>query len=306
MAKPSPKEAGRPSGKRIKLLALAVVVVCLLSSLLPPVQSCWRQLYDLAGLGGSETEAFTITFLDVGAADAAVIQSPDCSVLIDGGTYDSGKKIYRRLSHMGIDHLDLMVNTHPDKDHLGGFSQILYKIPVEKYWEPELPQQLIPETEEYRLTHEALAETQTPIQSVSAGDSIVFGEVTIQVLSPSVSAADTNNNSLVLKITYSGRSILMMGDAEEKQEETLLGEDLTCDVLKVGHHGSDTSTKEDFLKQVSPAIAIISSGTKNPPDEEVLDRLHKTGAEIYQTNLNGDILLTIKDGEILVSPQKTI
>lgn len=260
----------------------------------------------MAGLGGSETEAFTITFLDVGAADAAVIQSPDCSVLIDGGTYDSGKKIYRRLSHMGIDHLDLMVNTHPDKDHLGGFSQILYKIPVEKYWEPELPQQLIPETEEYRLTHEALAETQTPIQSVSAGDSIVFGEVTIQVLSPSVSAADTNNNSLVLKITYSGRSILMMGDAEEKQEETLLGEELTCDVLKVGHHGSDTSTKEDFLKQVSPTIAIISSGTKNPPDEEVLDRLHKTGAEIYQTNLNGDILLTIKDGEILVSPQKTI
>ena len=82
MAKSSSKKAGRPSGKRIKLLALAVVVVCLLSSLLPPVQSCWRQLYDLAGLGGSETEAFTITFLDVGAADAAVIQSPDCSVLL--------------------------------------------------------------------------------------------------------------------------------------------------------------------------------------------------------------------------------
>lgn len=305
MAKSSPKEARKPAGKRIKLLAVAAAAICLFSGLLSPVQWLWKQLYAVTGLGFSTVETFTITFLDVGSADAAIIQSPDCTILIDGGTYDFGRKIYRRLSHMGIDHLDLMINTHPDKDHLGGFSQVLNKISVDAYWEPQLPQELIPKTEEYRLTRQALAETQTPIQTVCTGDSAVFGAVTLQVLSPSVSATDTNNNSLVLKITCGGRSILMMGDAEEKQEETLVEEEIACDVLKVGHHGSNTSTTEEFLEQVSPSIAVISSGAQNPPDEEVLDRLHKVGAEIYQTHRNGDISLTIKNGEILISPQKT-
>ena len=196
-----------------------------------------------------------------------------------------------------------MVNTHPDKDHLGGFSQVLSHLSVEEYWEPELPKELIPETEEYRLVREALKESQTPIQTVSAGDCATFGEVTIQVLSPAVSAADTNNNSLVLKIIYDGRSILMMGDAEEKQEETLLGKEFACDVLKVGHHGSNTSSGEEFLAQALPEYAVISAGKNRPPDERVLERLEKAGANIFRTDTQGDITLTIENGEILVSSE---
>lgn len=303
MAEPSPKEARKPARKRIKLLAVIAAVICLFSGLLPPVQRGWKQLYVLTGLGPVVSQTFSITFLDVGSADAAILYSPECAILVDGGTYDCGPELYRRLWHMGIDHLDLVVNTHPDKDHLGGFSQVLSHLSVEEYWEPELPQGLIPATEEYRLVREALEETQTPIQTVSAGDYATFGEVTIQVLSPAVSAADTNNNSLVLKITYDGRSILMMGDAEEKQEETLLGKELACDVLKVGHHGSNTSTGEEFLTQALPEYAVISAGKNRPPDERVLERLEKTGANIFRTDTQGDITLTIENGEILISSE---
>lgn len=305
MAEPSPKEAREPARKRIKLLAVIAAVICLFSGLLPPVQRGWEQLYALTGLKPAVSQKFSLTFLDVGSADAAILYSSECAILIDGGTYDCGPELYRRLLYMGIDHLDLVINTHPDKDHLGGFVQVFSHLSVGEYWEPELPAELIPETEEYRLVREALENTQTPIQTVSAGDGAVFGEVAIEVLSPAISADDTNNNSLVLKITYDGRSVLMMGDAEEKQEETLLSKELACDMLKVGHHGSNTSTGEGLLAQALPEYAVISAGKNRPPDERVLERLEKVGAKIFRTDTQGDITLIIENGEIWVSSENT-
>ncbi len=305
MAKPSAKEARKPSRKRIRLFAAVGVALCLLSGFLPPVQGWWQRLYEAVGFRPTSSEGLTITFLDVGSADAAIISSPECAILIDGGTYDCGQEIYRHLFHMGIDHLDLMVNTHPDKDHLGGFSQVLAKIPVEEYWEPELPAELTPETEEYRLVRKALKETQTPVRKILAGEKTSFGDLALEVLSPTVISSDTNNNSLVIRITYAGRSILMMGDAEEKQEQELLDQDLSCDVLKVGHHGSNTSTGEAFLAKTLPEYAVISAGQRRPPDDRVLERLEKAGVQIFRTDTQGDITLTIESGEISISPENT-
>ncbi len=252
----------------------------------------------MMGLPFPEENGFSIHFLDVGSADAAVICCDGYTVLVDGGTYGTGMETYRYLRHMGVEELDAMINTHPDSDHLGGFSEILTRMPVKEYWEGEVPEGLLPQTEEYSLTRQALEEKGIPIKRVVPGETAAFGKIQIQVLGPVTKGSDSNNNSLVLQICYEGYTVLMMGDAGEEEEESLIeaGCSLRCDVLKVGHHGSNTSTGRKLLKQAAPAYAVISVGKERGPGEKTLQRLEENKVEIYRTDTDGNIVLHI-DGE---------
>ena len=279
------------------LLPAGVIVLCLLSALLPPLQAGWHTLYRIVGLGGPKSDGFTVHFLDVGSADAIILHCGEVTVLVDAGTVDCGTEICRYLRRMGVETLTLAVNTHPDKDHLGGFVQVLREFPPQAYWEPEVPESLIPASEEYSLTRAALEEMDIPVSQVGAGGSLSLGPMTIEVLGPITQSDDSNNGSLVLKVSYEGKAILLMGDAEEPEEEAILnsGVDMGCDVLKVGHHGSNTSTSAQLLQQARPQYAVISAGSGRPPNEEVLQRLQENRAEVYRTDTQGSIVLSITE-----------
>ena len=279
------------------LLPAGVIVLCLLSALLPPLQAGWHTLYRIVGLGGPKSDGFTVHFLDVGSADAIILHCGETTILVDAGTVDCGTEICRYLRRMGVETLTLAVNTHPDKDHLGGFVQVLREFPPQAYWEPEVPESLIPASEEYSLTRAALEEMDIPVSQVGAGTSLSLGPMTLEVLGPVSQPDDSNNGSLVLKVSYEGKAILLMGDAEEPEEEAILnsGVDMGCDVLKVGHHGSKTSTSAQLLQQARPQYAVISAGSGRPPNEEVLQRLQENRAEVYRTDTQGNIVLSITE-----------
>ena len=279
------------------LLPAGVIVLCLLSALLPPLQAGWHTLYRIVGLGGPKSDGFTVHFLDVGSADAIILHCGETTILVDAGTVDCGTEICRYLRRMGVETLTLAVNTHPDKDHLGGFVQVLREFPPQAYWEPEVPEDLIPASEEYSLTRAALEEMEIPVSQVGAGVSLSLGPMALEVLGPVSQPDDSNNGSLVLKASYAGRSVLLMGDAEESEEEDILdsGAEVGCDVLKVGHHGSKTSTSAQLLQQARPQYAVISAGSGRPPNEEVLQRLQENSAEVYRTDTQGSIVLSITE-----------
>lgn len=261
------------------------------------MQAGWHTLYRIVGLGGPKSDGFTVHFLDVGSADAIILHCGEVTVLVDAGTVDCGTEICRYLRRMGVETLTLAVNTHPDKDHLGGFVQVLREFPPQAYWEPEVPESLIPASEEYSLTRAALEEMEIPVSQVGAGVSLSLGPMALEVLGPVSQSADSNNGSLVMKASYAGRSVLLMGDAEESEEEDILhsGVDMGCDVLKVGHHGSKTSTSAQLLQQARPQYAVISAGSGRPPNEEVLQRLQENSAEVYRTDTQGSIVLSITE-----------
>ena len=279
------------------LLPAGVIVLCLLSALLPPLQAGWHTLYRIVGLGGPKSDGFTVHFLDVGSADAIILHCGETTILVDAGTVDCGTEICRYLRRMGVETLTLAVNTHPDKDHLGGFVQVPREFPPQAYWEPEVPESLIPASEEYSLTRAALEEMDIPVSQVGAGTSLSLGPMTLEVLGPVSQPDGSNNGSLVLKVSYEGKAILLMGDAEEPEEEAILnsGVDMGCDVLKVGHHGSKTSTSAQLLQQARPQYAVISAGSGRPPNEEVLQRLQENRAEVYRTDTQGNIVLSITE-----------
>lgn len=289
---------GKKANRKVRIIAITAAALCILSALFPFFQDGWRVFYSMMGLPFPEESGFSIHFLDVRSADAAVIRCDGYTVLIDGGTYGTGIETYRYLRHMGVEELDAMINTHPDSDHLGGFSEILTRMPVKEYWEGEVPQELLPQTEEYVLTRKALKEKGVPIRTAVPGETLSFGKVQIQVLGPVKKGSDSNNNSLVLQVCYEGYTVLMMGDAGEEEEESLIeaGCSLQCDILKVGHHGSNTSTGRKLLKQAAPTYGVISVGKERGPGEKTLQRLEENNIQIYRTDTDGNIVLHI-DGE---------
>ena len=287
------KEKG--PGRPVKIAALVISLLCLLSALVPTVQEAWKSLYRLAGLAETPQSGFTVHFLDVGSADAALLCFDGSAVLVDSGTYDSGREIVRYLHRMEIQNLALAVNTHPDNDHLGGMAEVIENFPPAQFWESEIPEELIPDTEEYRLLRTCLNEKKIPVEKVSAGKRFSFGPAEIEVLGPTQPGSTSNNNSLILMITCYGKRLLMMGDAEEEEEEQVLGESLNCDVLKVGHHGSNTSTGRKLLKWTSPEYAVISAGERQPANEKVLQRLEENEIQVFQTNEVGTVVLTIQE-----------
>lgn len=273
------------------LLGMGIFFLLSLSAVFPPTQPIWEQAYQLAGLGAPKCDGLLVQFLNVGSADAAIIHTEDTTILLDAGTVDCGRKIYHELQHLGVEKIDLAINTHPDADHIGGFAEVLNRIPVAEYWSPVMPEGWQGETEEYRLVSQAISSHKVPVKNVLAGDTFSKDGIQLEVLSPQKPEKTDNDNSLVIRMTYHRKSILWMGDAEASVEEKLIAQniDLDCDILKVGHHGSNTSTTAAFLKKASPEFAVISCGARRPPSQEVINRLESFGAQTFCTDVSGTI-----------------
>lgn len=249
--------------------------------------------------GTAQAGTLTVTWLDVGQGDAAVIQCGGQSMLIDGGKPEKSSYIYAWLQQHGLSYLDVIVATHVDADHIGGLSGALNYASVGTAYCPVTTGT----TETFQSFVKYLAQRGKQITVPTAGESFALGGAQVQILGPLHRAEDSNDNSIVLKVSFGATSFLFTGDAERAEEQDLLnaGVNLQSTVLKVGHHGSDTSTSYPFLRAVAPQYAVISVGAGNSyghPTEAVLSRLQDAGVTTFRTDMQGEIT-AVSDGQTI-------
>lgn len=249
--------------------------------------------------GIAQAGTLTVTWLDVGQGDAAVIQCGGQSMLIDGGKPEKSSYIYAWLQQHGLSYLDVIVATHVDADHIGGLSGALNYASVGTAYCAETTGT----TETFQSFVKYLAQRGKQITVPTAGETFALGGAQIQILGPLHRAEDSNDNSIVLKVSFGATSFLFTGDAERAEEQDLLnsGVNLQSTVLKVGHHGSDTSTSYPFLRAVAPQYAVISVGAGNSyghPTEAVLSRLRDAGVTTFRTDMQGEIT-AVSDGQTI-------
>ena len=251
--------------------------------------------------------SFWIDYIDVGQGDSALIQCDGHYMLIDGGPSDASSVVYTVLKNADIHNMDYMIATHPDADHIGGLSGALNYATVGKCYSPVTSH----DTKTFNNLLKYLSKQNITLTVPRAGEAFKLGSALVQIVGPIYSSSDTNNNSIVVKITYGSKSFLFMGDAENEEESTILyaRNDLTCDVLKVGHHGSSSSTSSALLKKVNPDYAVISVGKNNSyghPTKETLNKLTQADITIYRTDLNGDIICTSDGRNISFITEKNV
>jgi len=243
-----------------------------------------------------------VHYIDVGQADSILIQVNNKNLLIDGGNKDDGDKIIKYLKKQGVSKLDYVIATHPHEDHIGGMASIVKKYDIDKFYAPKK----LSNTATFKNMVLALKEKGLKINEAKPGDTLNLGKsIECKILAPnSAEYENINNYSVVIKLTYGNTKFLFTGDAHKQSEKEILskGYDLSSDVLKVGHHGSSSSSSKEFLDKVNPKIAIISCGKNNDyghPHKETLDELKKRKIKIYETDKDGTIVFE-SDGKKII------
>lgn len=250
------------------------------------------------------SDKLEVHFIDVGQADSILIQCNDKNMLIDGGKPEDSSLIYAYLRDHGVSSLEYIVNTHGDSDHVGGLPAAL------QYVKGNVGTVLAPyktsDKERFQVFTKKLSQYGKEITVPKAGDVYTLGDSTFQILS---AGGTGDNESIVLRLVYGNTSFMFTGDASEDQEKSIVhsGYTIESDVLKVGHHGSKSSTCYQFLKGVYPSIAVISVGSDNSyghPTEETLSRIRDEGATVLRTDTNGHIIISSDGKRITYSTQK--
>lgn len=248
----------------------------------------------------ADGEQIYVHFIDVGQGDAALVQTKDGNLLIDAGTADSIDKLTAYIDALGIDSIVYAIFTHPHADHIGGAAALLEKYDFDCVILPDA----VSTSRTFERMMEAIERETCEVIEGKAGVTFSLGETQVELLAPVfLDADDLNNASIVAKVSYGTVEFLFTGDAEKSSEADILDKSahrLDSDILKVGHHGSSTSSSKDFLTAVTPEVAIISAGVYNEyghPHAEVLTSLASLGTTVYRTDKCGDIVVQT-DGNV--------
>lgn len=241
--------------------------------------------------GSAEEDLLHIYYVDVGQADSTIITCDDDVLMIDGGNVADSQLIFSVLRNtLHIEHINCMIATHPHEDHVGGLAAALNACSVDRLITPVLEY----DTKAFHSMMKYAEKQGVKIVVPSVGDSFLIGSARVDILGPLRFYENNNDKSIVCRITHGENTFLFGGDAEWASEHDLVdsGVDLSADVLKVNHHGSDTSTSYVFLRAVMPEYAVISVEKGNAyghPSEAVLSRLRDAGAEVFRTDELGSI-----------------
>jgi competence protein ComEC len=249
-----------------------------------------------------DSNKMIVHYIDVGQGDSILIQVNNKNLLIDAGPKSDKNKLLNYLSNLKLDKLDYVIATHPHEDHIGNMADIINDYNVLAFYAPKVQST----TKTFEKMVDALKSKNLKINVIKKGtDTINLGENTkITVFSPTKDFyEDLNNYSPVIKIEYGKTSFLFTGDAQKDVEKEILAsnEDISADVLKVGHHGSSTSTTKAFLDKINPSIAVISVGqdnTYNHPNDGTIKRLSDNKVTIYRTDKDGTVILSSDGSKI--------
>lgn len=239
-------------------------------------------------------------FIDVGQGDCTLIITPTGKhILIDTGTPDSESKLVDHLKEMDVETIDYLILTHPHADHIGGAAEVIDRFEIDKVIMPDVTT----DTRTFYNVLEAIEQEGCEALLAESGSHYSVDGCTIDILGPvTPDEENLNNSSIVCKLTYGKTSFMFTGDMEtdyEKELVSMYGNKLKSDVLKVGHHGSSTSSSEEFLTCVSADIGIISCGEDNEyghPHSKIIKRLEKYGVSYLRTDKEGTVSL-VSDGE---------
>lgn len=285
---------GKNQAKRFLLAVIALVLAAVY-----PVQE--QLTKETGGTAVSDGSTLEVHYLDIGQGDCTLIRQGDHAMLIDAGNNSKGTTVQAYLENQGIDHLDYVIGTHPDADHIGGLDVIIYKFDCDEVWMPDYSK----DTRTYDDVIQAVKAKDYQITHPKAGDEYALGEARVTVVCPVKDSYGSNANdySIGVRVQFGENSFLFTGDAEEHSEEdmTASGENLNADVYKAAHHGSRTANTEDFLKAVDPQYVVFSCGEGNTyghPHAEVLNRLREMGIQIFRTDDQGTVV-AVSDGQTI-------
>ena len=244
-----------------------------------------------------DTKKLELYAFSVGKADALLIRTDDAAIMIDTGENGDGKDLVANLDALGVEKLDLLILTHHDKDHIGGADILIENIPINRVILPSYEK----DSKQFQQLADALASTQAEVSYLEADESVAFGELLLNIWVSPVPFDGKNDNeqSLITKIIYDGRTYLMMGDAVENELKKLIysGRNLTCDVLKLPHHGVYDENLPALLTVTMPEYVIICDSSKNPADADTMQALAFFDATVLETK-DGDVHL-IAAGNVL-------
>ena len=299
--------------------SLIAVIIVVLAGLLGINNEQISKLANEIGLGNlinsESTEAINqnnitpvngelqVYYIDVGQADSILIINKEDAMLIDAGNNEDGEDVVNFIKDKGITKLDYVVGTHPHEDHIGGLDDVINSnIEIENVLMPKIETT----TKTFEDVVDAISNKGLTVKAPSKGDTFTLGDSNLEVMTDSILDEDNLNlSSITLRLQYGNNSFLFMGDSEKENEKTITWP--KTDVLKVGHHGSDTSSSEEFLNEVKPSISIIMAEKGNSyglPKEEIVERLENVGSKVYRTDENGTIEVTSDGNNINVTTKK--
>ncbi|MBC7765201.1 MAG: MBL fold metallo-hydrolase [Hyphomonadaceae bacterium] len=239
------------------------------------------------------TPLMQVHYIDVGQADCILVQSDaGKTMLIDAGNHADAQTVLAYLKKQGVQKIDILIGTHPHEDHIGGMDSIINSFEIGQFYMPKVSAN----TKTYTAVLEAAKTKGLTIHNAKGNTTLDFGYDSLEILAPnSVQYSDVNNYSAVVQLTHGNSTFLFMGDAEAISESEMLKLklDLKADVLKIGHHGSGSSTMQALLNAVAPKFAVISVGKGNEfghPTKEIINRLLAMQIKIYRTDQNGTII----------------
>lgn len=279
--------------KKNKLKQQLIIILIIVSTIYTFYQKIEQKL--------SNNNQLQVHFIDVGQGDSTLIITPKGkNILIDAGDEAHFKTVEGYLKNRDIYRLDYVIATHPDADHIGGMDKIIKNFDIGLFSMPPISK----DTMQYKEIQQELKNKNIKNTQVYQGDSINIDEkIHFDILSPinQKNYSDFNDYSIVAKISYKNTSFLLMADATMENEIDIINniKDIKADVLKLGHHGSSTSTSEYFLQQVNPSIAVASCGKNNKyghPHKEVMKLIEKYNIKLFRTDKDSNIVM-ISDGE---------
>lgn len=274
-----------------KIFATVTAVLCVLS---------------FSGCDGTTTKTttdtgFNIHMIDVGQGDSILLECDNNYMLIDAGEVSEGEEVVDYLQENNINKLDYALITHPHSDHYGGMETVLKNVETENI----IMSEAVNTTRTWESLTDYIDEQNYNVIFPTTNDTFQLGDCTLTAY-VSQGEDDLNNCSIVVRADYNSMSAIFTGDAEKSEEKKITesGFDVSADVLKVGHHGSNTSTNDDFLEKVNPQLALISCGENNDyghPHKETTAKLEDSNITSLRTDKLGDILVNLSDNKIKIS-----
>lgn len=244
-----------------------------------------------------DTKKLELYAFSIGKADALLVRTSDAAIMIDAGEHGDGDKLVKKLRELGVEKLDLLILTHLDKDHIGGADTVIEELSIDRIVLPEYGK----DSKQYAQLLAALTQTDAEVSYLNLDLSLQYGELDATIWCSPVpyDGKSDNEQSLITKMLFQGKSYLFMGDAEGKELEKLVfgTRNLTCDVLKLPHHGVYDENTFALMTAAMPSYVIICDSAKNPADAETLQAMALFDPVILQTK-DGDVHLSVAGGVI--------